>query len=351
MPTFAQYVGSLTLEELSKITGIDIADMLAAVLPTQPSRPTMKRRRSRHAAPVAASRSPTCLESRSPTKAPITRRRTHAPRGRGDAVDESPIALQGGVVGQHAGGGNAPERLGSEPGPCAEETNNEERASPCVPPGDCSSPDTACIPSSNAGGGERAPGRRASDDEGGGPHGRTVLVEPAPAPAEEPSRRGQRTREGPRAASISTKRLSKDELRIGALLWPERPRKPATRADCTNVARPCPHVSCAHNLYLDVTEIGSIKLNFPDREPWNMPPDESCVLDVIAERGSLTLDEIAQLLNITRERVRQIIETAKEAVPAREGRRLRELIEHAAANEPPTWTEAFDLAVVAYVTR
>ena len=42
-------------------------------------------------------------------------------------------------------------------------------------------------------------------------------------------------------------------------------------------------ISCKHHLYLDVNpETGSIKLNFPHLEPWEML--ESCSLDV-AERG------------------------------------------------------------------
>src|SRR5208337_2271584 len=50
--------------------------------------------------------------------------------------------------------------------------------------------------------------------------------------------------------------------------------RPATRADCSAVPRPCPFVSCRHNLYLDVSkDTGSILLNFPSAEPEEMPPE------------------------------------------------------------------------------
>jgi hypothetical protein len=57
---------------------------------------------------------------------------------------------------------------------------------------------------------------------------------------------------------------------------------------------------------LDINpETGSIKMNFPDREPWEMPADASCVLD-IAARGSLTLEDTATAMNFTSERARQV---------------------------------------------
>ena len=56
-----------------------------------------------------------------------------------------------------------------------------------------------------------------------------------------------------RAKTIAMKRLTKEELRIGALLYPERSYwRPKTRGDCANVARPCPYVSCKYHLYIDV---------------------------------------------------------------------------------------------------
>ena len=79
---------------------------------------------------------------------------------------------------------------------------------------------------------------------------------------------------------------------------------PLTRAECQDGPRPCPYTSCKHHLYLDVNpETGSIKLNFPHLEPWEMA--ESCSLDV-AERAGITLEEVGAIVNLTRERVRQV---------------------------------------------
>ncbi|MFO7564802.1 MAG: sigma factor-like helix-turn-helix DNA-binding protein [Enhygromyxa sp.] len=108
-----------------------------------------------------------------------------------------------------------------------------------------------------------------------------------------------------RAKTIAMKRLTKEELRIGALLYPEKTYwRPATRGECANVARPCPYVSCKYHLYIDVNpRTGSIKINFPDKEVWEL--DNSCALDV-AQQGGITLEEVGEILNLTRERIRQV---------------------------------------------
>ena len=80
--------------------------------------------------------------------------------------------------------------------------------------------------------------------------------------------------------------------------------RPRVRGDCERGERPCPWVSCSHHLYLDVNlRTGSIKLNFPDLEPWELA--ETCSLDV-ADGVPATLERTGELMNITRERVRQI---------------------------------------------
>ena len=80
--------------------------------------------------------------------------------------------------------------------------------------------------------------------------------------------------------------------------------RPVRRSECVNGPRPCLFVACKHHLYLDVNpETGSIKINFPDKEPWEL--SETCALDV-AQRGGVTLEEVGELLNLTRERVRQV---------------------------------------------
>lgn len=84
---------------------------------------------------------------------------------------------------------------------------------------------------------------------------------------------------------------------------PPRIKRPKTRADCVDGLRPCPFVGCRHHLFLDVTEAGNVKMNFPDMEPDEIPA--SCSLDV-AGAGGAALEVVGAIMNVTRERVRQI---------------------------------------------
>jgi hypothetical protein len=108
-----------------------------------------------------------------------------------------------------------------------------------------------------------------------------------------------------RSKTIAPKRLTRDERRLAQeLQYPEDVERPQSRGECANMQRPCPFVSCAHHLYLDVNpESGAIKLNFPHLEVWEMA--ETCSLDV-ADRGGITLEEVGAILNLTRERIRQV---------------------------------------------
>jgi hypothetical protein len=113
-----------------------------------------------------------------------------------------------------------------------------------------------------------------------------------------------RRRQRPRSKTTALKRITREHLRIGALMYPpvdvERPR---TRGEC-DFPRPCPFVACKHHLYLDINpETNSIKINFPDLEPWEL--QHTCALDV-AERGGITLEETGEIMNLTRERIRQL---------------------------------------------
>ncbi len=117
-------------------------------------------------------------------------------------------------------------------------------------------------------------------------------------------RRSRRKRDV-RARTISVKRMTKRELEIGRLLFPETDYwKPKNRAECAEGPRPCPFVSCKHHLFIDVSpRTGAIKLNFPDLEVWDL--GESCALDV-ADRGGTTLEDVGAIMNLTRERIRQV---------------------------------------------
>ena len=128
------------------------------------------------------------------------------------------------------------------------------------------------------------------------------------SPAEEEITREQRRsrrKRDVRARTISVKRMTKRELEIGKLLYPETDYyKPKARAECAEGPRPCPYVSCKHHLFIDVSpRTGAIKLNFPDLEVWEL--GESCALDV-ADRGGTTLEDVGAIMNLTRERIRQV---------------------------------------------
>jgi hypothetical protein len=126
----------------------------------------------------------------------------------------------------------------------------------------------------------------------------------AAQPVTREQRRSRRKR-AVRARTISVKRMTKREIELGRVLYPETDYpKPRTRAECADGPRPCPYVSCKYHLYLDVqNRTGAIKLNFPDIEVEDM--NESCALD-IADRGGTTLEEVGAIMNLTRERIRQL---------------------------------------------
>lgn len=117
-----------------------------------------------------------------------------------------------------------------------------------------------------------------------------------------------------RSKTMSRKEMARDlrRRRLMGLVDPEEQellseiegRRPRTRASCANGPRPCMYVSCKHHLYLDVNpETGSVKVNFPDKEVWEL--EETCALDV-ADRGGITLEEVGAIMNLTRERIRQV---------------------------------------------
>jgi hypothetical protein len=148
-----------------------------------------------------------------------------------------------------------------------------------------------------------APGRQDEAPQIEGALALDAAVLPAPVTREQ--RRSRRKR-AIRARTISVKRMTKRELELGRMLYPEveEIEHPRTRADCVGGERPCPFVSCKHHLYLDVSaRTGAIKLNFPDLEVWEMT--ETCALDV-ADRGGTTLEEVGAIMNLTRERIRQV---------------------------------------------
>jgi|SRR5688572_12116849 len=125
-----------------------------------------------------------------------------------------------------------------------------------------------------------------------------------PSESSPPPRR--RRKRPVRSRSIRVARASKREVERARLRLDSEPppARPQTRAECAEGPRPCPHVSCKHHLYLDVSPYtGTIKINFPDIEVWEMRV--SCALD-IADHGGMRLEDVGELMNVTRERARQI---------------------------------------------
>jgi hypothetical protein len=123
-------------------------------------------------------------------------------------------------------------------------------------------------------------------------------------PTTREQRRSRRKRDV-RACTISIKRMTQREVDSMRRTAPEPGAlRPAFRVDCAEGPRPCPFVSCKYHLYLDVSpRTGSIKVNFPDLEVWDMP--FSCALDV-ADAGGATLEDVGSIMNLTRERIRQL---------------------------------------------
>ena len=131
-------------------------------------------------------------------------------------------------------------------------------------------------------------------------------AEEVPAADVSPERRRSRTMSRKEMArDLRRRRLSGEmEPEEAELLKSIEGMRPRTRAECINGPRPCLFVSCKHNLDLDVNpETGSIKLNFPDKEIWEL--EHTCALDV-AEKGGITLEEVGAIMNLTRERIRQV---------------------------------------------
>lgn len=150
------------------------------------------------------------------------------------------------------------------------------------------------------------------------------VPEPDARPLTREQRRSRRHREV-RAKTISVKRMPKRVLELGRILYPDADhQRPTTRAECVDGPRPCPYVSCAHHLFLDVSaKTGAIKLNFPDLDPDEL--QESCALDV-ADRGGVSLEEVGAIMNVTRERIRQLEVRALDRMQGNGGHLLRELV-------------------------
>lgn len=103
--------------------------------------------------------------------------------------------------------------------------------------------------------------------------------------------------------------------------------RPRTRGDCANVPRPCPFVGCVHNLYLEVRpRSGNLKFPHGELEPDEVPPHESCALDIAEREHPPTIEEVGRVLGITREWARQTFNEALLKVEVHGGQVLPELL-------------------------
>jgi hypothetical protein len=156
--------------------------------------------------------------------------------------------------------------------------------------------------------------------------------EAAPQDTLEPQPLSRSRAQSPRSARARSIRVARatrgerDRAVRRALELEREFERPLRRSECAEGPRPCPFVSCKHHLYLDVSPAtGTIKLNFPDLEVWELA--ESCALDV-ADQGAQPVERTSSLLNVTRERIRQIESLALGRLSTlRDVRSLRDLPE------------------------
>jgi hypothetical protein len=179
-----------------------------------------------------------------------------------------------------------------------------------------------------------------------------VAVEMPEGEALTREQRRSRRPPGPRAYTISTKRMTKREQEENRVLYPaeELARndalRPKKRSECeaargydeSGKQNPCPFVSCQFHLLLDVSSrTNAIKVNFPDAlEDLSLMPD-TCTLDVVDRNpNGATLEYVGARMSWTRERQRQVETMVMAKLAAARGSDiLREFTDEEAASVPP----------------
>lgn len=190
-------------------------------------------------------------------------------------------------------------------------------------------PASAWDPEPSAAEGAPASGPRTPDEQ---PATAGVAEQPAvPDDGLSRDQRRSRRKREVRPKTLNLARIPRSEVRRRRAEQPDADRRhlPMVRGECASGPRPCPYVSCAYHLFLDVTRGGGIKFNFPDLLGPDETPDlelmtDTCVLDV-ADQGEATLERVGAAFNVTRERVRQL-EVKAMARIQRKQRELREFV-------------------------
>src|SRR5688572_18051569 len=103
------------------------------------------------------------------------------------------------------------------------------------------------------------------------PPGSASTIAASTVEAEAPARRRRTMRpRSLRVGSATAAELRRAERALG-VPDPHSADRPRTREECRDGPRPCPFVACRHHLYIDVSpSTGTIKLNFPDLEVWEL---------------------------------------------------------------------------------
>lgn len=118
--------------------------------------------------------------------------------------------------------------------------------------------------------------------------------------------------------------------------------RPATRGECP-AERPCPFVTCRHNLAVEVTGKGVVQTPLGEEpEAWG----NNCALDHAA-RGDMTLEEVGEVMGLTRERIRQIESSALAKLRALDNGQLEQHVREDVAAHPGPLEERTDEALKA----
>lgn len=100
--------------------------------------------------------------------------------------------------------------------------------------------------------------------------------------------------------------------------WEIKSGVPATRADCANVPRPCPFLSCRHHLWLRLQQEqpGNPQAGKQGGTTFRPSTNQSCSLDVADRPGGASFDEIGDLLGMDSTRARQIAQAGLDKLRA-----------------------------------
>jgi hypothetical protein len=107
----------------------------------------------------------------------------------------------------------------------------------------------------------------------------------------------------PHVQKFERRKLEESEGALMALLFPDK--RPVTRDDCKDAARPCPWLGCRHHLWSD--EHDGVEARVLSLPVIGAP---SCALDVVDEGKDLLPTEIGRMIQRRPEEVSENLESA-----------------------------------------